>query len=186
MFLKFMVQLQIASKTTSRPLFLRLSVKMLLFSTIYEWHANGVSLVRFIYLVDSCFLNYFFFFSAFSFQIIDIRDILRVPSIEQMKDVYIVQCLMETDLYKLLKTQVSAAGIFHWTVSWCWIGTGLGCPYSPRCTVPQSLATAADDDLHLPWAHDGNEKHSASSFCWNSANQPASHHEQPTTTPFGG
>lgn len=24
-----------------------------------------------------------------------------------MKDVYIVQCLMETDLYKLLKTQVS-------------------------------------------------------------------------------
>ncbi|CRK94274.1 CLUMA_CG007789, isoform A [Clunio marinus] len=37
--------------------------------------------------------------------IIDIRDILRVPSIEQMRDVYIVQCLMETDLYKLLKTQ---------------------------------------------------------------------------------
>lgn len=37
--------------------------------------------------------------------IIDIRDILRVDSIEQMKDVYIVQCLMETDLYKLLKTQ---------------------------------------------------------------------------------
>lgn len=26
---------------------------------------------------------------------------------EQMKDVYIVQCLMETDLYKLLKTQVN-------------------------------------------------------------------------------
>lgn len=26
---------------------------------------------------------------------------------DQMKDVYIVQCLMETDLYKLLKTQVS-------------------------------------------------------------------------------
>ena len=25
-----------------------------------------------------------------------------------MKDVYIVQCLMETDLYKLLKTQVIA------------------------------------------------------------------------------
>ena len=25
-----------------------------------------------------------------------------------MKDVYIVQCLMETDLYKLLKTQVTA------------------------------------------------------------------------------
>lgn len=38
-------------------------------------------------------------------QIIDIRDILRVDSIEQMRDVYIVQCLMETDLYKLLKTQ---------------------------------------------------------------------------------
>ncbi|XP_039479204.1 mitogen-activated protein kinase ERK-A isoform X5 [Drosophila santomea] len=38
--------------------------------------------------------------------IIDIRDILRVDSIDQMRDVYIVQCLMETDLYKLLKTQV--------------------------------------------------------------------------------
>ncbi|KAK8760728.1 hypothetical protein V5799_028006 [Amblyomma americanum] len=37
--------------------------------------------------------------------IIDIRDIIRAPTIEQMKDVYIVQCLMETDLYKLLKTQ---------------------------------------------------------------------------------
>lgn len=37
--------------------------------------------------------------------IIDIRDIIRAPSIDLMKDVYIVQCLMETDLYKLLKTQ---------------------------------------------------------------------------------
>ncbi|OQR67603.1 extracellular signal-regulated kinase 1/2-like [Tropilaelaps mercedesae] len=37
--------------------------------------------------------------------IIDIRDIIRARSIDQMKDVYIVQCLMETDLYKLLKTQ---------------------------------------------------------------------------------
>ncbi|KAH7971985.1 hypothetical protein HPB52_004638 [Rhipicephalus sanguineus] len=37
--------------------------------------------------------------------IIDIRDIIRASTIEQMKDVYIVQCLMETDLYKLLKTQ---------------------------------------------------------------------------------
>ena len=54
------------------------------------------------------------FFNVFPFspspslsllQIIDIRDILRVDSIEQMRDVYIVQCLMETDLYKLLKTQ---------------------------------------------------------------------------------
>ena len=39
--------------------------------------------------------------------IIDIRDIIRASTMEQMKDVYIVQCLMETDLYKLLKTQVS-------------------------------------------------------------------------------
>ncbi|XP_022917595.1 mitogen-activated protein kinase ERK-A [Onthophagus taurus] len=37
--------------------------------------------------------------------IIDIRDILRALAIDQMKDVYIVQCLMETDLYKLLKSQ---------------------------------------------------------------------------------
>lgn len=28
-----------------------------------------------------------------------------------MKDVYIVQCLMETDLYKLLKTQVKMISI---------------------------------------------------------------------------
>lgn len=41
-----------------------------------------------------------------AFQVIDIRDILRATSIDQMKDVYIVQCLMDTDLYKLLKTQV--------------------------------------------------------------------------------
>ncbi|KAH9516711.1 Mitogen-activated protein kinase 1, variant 3 [Dermatophagoides farinae] len=37
--------------------------------------------------------------------IIDIRDIICASSIQRMKDVYIVQCLMETDLYKLLKTQ---------------------------------------------------------------------------------
>ncbi|XP_040107243.1 mitogen-activated protein kinase 1 [Oryx dammah] len=37
--------------------------------------------------------------------IIGINDIIRAPTIEQMKDVYIVQDLMETDLYKLLKTQ---------------------------------------------------------------------------------
>jgi len=37
--------------------------------------------------------------------IIDIRDILRPPTIQTLKDVYIVQTLMETDLYKLLKTQ---------------------------------------------------------------------------------
>jgi len=37
--------------------------------------------------------------------IIDIRDIIRAPTIDQMKDVYIVQCLMDSDLYKLLKNQ---------------------------------------------------------------------------------
>uniref|UniRef100_A0AAZ3P5U7 Mitogen-activated protein kinase n=1 Tax=Oncorhynchus tshawytscha TaxID=74940 RepID=A0AAZ3P5U7_ONCTS len=37
--------------------------------------------------------------------IISINDIILTPSIDQMKDVYIVQDLMETDLYKLLKTQ---------------------------------------------------------------------------------
>ncbi|KAJ7375073.1 Mitogen-activated protein kinase 1 [Desmophyllum pertusum] len=37
--------------------------------------------------------------------IIGIMDIIRAPNIEDMKDVYIVQSLMETDLYKLLKTQ---------------------------------------------------------------------------------
>ncbi|ELU13684.1 hypothetical protein CAPTEDRAFT_98373 [Capitella teleta] len=37
--------------------------------------------------------------------IINIQDIIRANSIAEMKDVYIVQCLMETDMYKLLKTQ---------------------------------------------------------------------------------
>lgn len=37
--------------------------------------------------------------------IIDILDILKPGSLETMKDVYIVQTLMETDLYRLLKTQ---------------------------------------------------------------------------------
>jgi len=47
--------------------------------------------------------------------IIDIRDILRSERKTQMKDVYIVQCLMETDLYKLLKTQVRG----HVFALWC-------------------------------------------------------------------
>nr|ANG60946.1 extracellular signal regulated kinase [Mizuhopecten yessoensis] len=37
--------------------------------------------------------------------IINIHNILRQENLESMKDVYIVQCLMETDMYKLLKTQ---------------------------------------------------------------------------------
>ncbi|XP_006877092.1 PREDICTED: mitogen-activated protein kinase 3 isoform X2 [Chrysochloris asiatica] len=37
--------------------------------------------------------------------VIGIRDILRAPNLEAMRDVYIVQDLMETDLYKLLKSQ---------------------------------------------------------------------------------
>uniref|UniRef100_A0A3Q3A815 Mitogen-activated protein kinase n=1 Tax=Kryptolebias marmoratus TaxID=37003 RepID=A0A3Q3A815_KRYMA len=37
--------------------------------------------------------------------IIGINDIIRAQHIETMRDVYIVQTLMETDLYKLLKTQ---------------------------------------------------------------------------------
>lgn len=37
--------------------------------------------------------------------IIAITDILKPPSVEEMKAVYIVQTLMETDLYKLLKAQ---------------------------------------------------------------------------------
>ena len=39
------------------------------------------------------------------YQIINIQDIIRSANMDQMKDVYIVQCLMETDLHKLLKTQ---------------------------------------------------------------------------------
>ena len=49
--------------------------------------------------------------------IIDIRDILRAETADLMRDVYIVQCLMETDLYKLLKTQV---------------GLKLSCQYPPN------------------------------------------------------
>lgn len=69
-----------------------------------EWNV-AQNLQRFIHntFIDNFTysVNIFFFF-----QIIDIRDILRAESIDLMKDVYIVQCLMETDLYKLLKTQV--------------------------------------------------------------------------------
>lgn len=32
-------------------------------------------------------------------------DIIKCPTLEEFKDVYIVQELMETDLFKLLKTQ---------------------------------------------------------------------------------
>ena len=38
-------------------------------------------------------------------QIINIKKIIKCDSLEEFKDVYIVQELMETDLYKLLKTQ---------------------------------------------------------------------------------
>ncbi|XP_072164078.1 mitogen-activated protein kinase 1-like isoform X1 [Diadema setosum] len=37
--------------------------------------------------------------------IINIQDIIKAEEMESMKDVYIVQTLMETDLYKLLKSQ---------------------------------------------------------------------------------
>uniref|UniRef100_A0A0K0F5T3 Mitogen-activated protein kinase n=1 Tax=Strongyloides venezuelensis TaxID=75913 RepID=A0A0K0F5T3_STRVS len=37
--------------------------------------------------------------------IINIQEIISAPTVDQMRDIYIVQCLMETDLYKLLKTQ---------------------------------------------------------------------------------
>jgi mitogen-activated protein kinase 1/3 len=37
--------------------------------------------------------------------IIDIQDVIRASTIDQMKDIYIVQCLMECDLYKLLRHQ---------------------------------------------------------------------------------
>ncbi|CAJ0598431.1 unnamed protein product [Cylicocyclus nassatus] len=37
--------------------------------------------------------------------IINIQDIICSDSVETMKDIYLVQCLMDTDLYKLLKTQ---------------------------------------------------------------------------------
>ena len=38
-------------------------------------------------------------------QIIDIRRLLGAPRIEDMNDIYIVQGLMETDLFKLLRSQ---------------------------------------------------------------------------------
>ncbi len=53
-----------------------------------------------------CYGTYYGIIVPILFQVIDIRDILRADTIDQMKDVYIVQCLMDTDLYKLLKTQV--------------------------------------------------------------------------------
>ena len=41
--------------------------------------------------------------------IIDVRNMIVAATVEEMKDVYIVQGLMETDLYKLLKTQALSA-----------------------------------------------------------------------------
>jgi mitogen-activated protein kinase 1/3 len=37
--------------------------------------------------------------------IINIQEVMRAVTIDQMKDIYIVQCLMECDLYKLLRHQ---------------------------------------------------------------------------------
>lgn len=37
--------------------------------------------------------------------IINIQEVMRAATIDQMKDIYIVQCLMECDLYKLLRHQ---------------------------------------------------------------------------------
>lgn len=37
--------------------------------------------------------------------IINIQEVIRAATIDQMKDIYIVQCLMECDLYKLLRHQ---------------------------------------------------------------------------------
>jgi len=37
--------------------------------------------------------------------VINIMDIIRAKKMEEMKDIYIIQCLMETDLYKLLRVQ---------------------------------------------------------------------------------
>lgn len=37
--------------------------------------------------------------------IIDIRDIISAPSVDLMRDVYIVQCLMETDLHHVIRAQ---------------------------------------------------------------------------------
>lgn len=37
--------------------------------------------------------------------IIDIRDIISAPAVELMRDVYIVQCLMETDLHHVIRAQ---------------------------------------------------------------------------------
>lgn len=37
--------------------------------------------------------------------IIDIRDIIIAPTVDAMRDVYIVQCLMETDLHNVIRAQ---------------------------------------------------------------------------------
>lgn len=37
--------------------------------------------------------------------IINIQEVIRATTIDQMRDIYIVQCLMECDLYKLLRHQ---------------------------------------------------------------------------------
>ena len=35
--------------------------------------------------------------------IIDLQEVIRAPTIDQMKDIYLVQCLMEYDLHQILR-----------------------------------------------------------------------------------
>merc|ERR1711971_636597 len=71
--------------------------------------------------------------------IIDIRDILRPINVESLRDVYIVQSLMETDLYKLLKTQrLSNDHICYFLYQ---ILRGLKYIHSACCTATSSRAT---------------------------------------------
>lgn len=75
-----------------------------------SWHVSIMKMWDFLLVCFACVrvfgggknCDLFFFYFT---QIIDILDILRPTSFEDMKDVYIVQTLMETDLHKLLKNQ---------------------------------------------------------------------------------
>ena len=97
--------------------------KPLKYCPIFEWWGHSKSDLQYVqfltgWISDPCCILFqveFLFFRFTHENIIDIRDILRTASIDLMKDVYIVQCLMETDLYKLLKTQVHSLCKYYTT-----------------------------------------------------------------------
>lgn len=93
-------------------------------------------------------------------QVISILNIMRPPSMEEFKAVYIVQTLMETDLYKLLKTQhLSNDHVCYFTYQ---ILRGLKYIHSAnvlhRDLKPSNLLLNTTCDLKVEWEGEEGER----------------------------